>query len=307
MKIIGYSCLFLLLLFFQNGCSSKGKAKVISVSNKREEFGKKLFFDKRLSKDNSISCASCHLPELAFTDGKKKSIGLNGSSALRNSPSLLNVKDATSFMYDGAVKTLEIQAIIPIQDLNEMGITMRSLIDKLNAIPEYRKRSLDVFGKEIDAYVITRVLSSFEKTLVSTNSVFDDFKRSNFQKGLNTNERNGWRLFSEDLKCIKCHQLPHFTNYQIELNGLSLGDDKDLGRYRITGLESDKWKFKVPSLRNVEITAPYLHDGSYSSLNDLIDAYLSSKNSPVYFLSNKKNQLRDRNDLVSFLKTLTEK
>lgn len=307
MKRSAYSIFWLLALLVFSSCDFKPKATLETSPKEKIEFGRLLFFDARLSKDNTISCASCHNPGIAFTDNKKKSIGINGNTALRNSPSLLNSKDATSLMYDGAVSNLEMQAIIPIQDLNEMGISMGELIEKLKKIPEYKKMAKQLFARELDAFVVTRALAAYERTLVSTDTRFDAFKKSNYTNGFTANEQRGWNLFSKELNCIACHQLPNFTTYEIESNGFSEGKKEDMGRYRITGLESDKWKFKVPSLRNVSITGPYLHDGSVSSLRELIHNYFTSEKSPVYNRVKKKNSKLDEKDLISFLNTLTDR
>ncbi|MEJ6756476.1 MAG: cytochrome-c peroxidase, partial [Crocinitomicaceae bacterium] len=145
------------------GSIMRSKAVPIVKDNSKVELGRKLFFDKRLSGDNTISCVSCHNPKLAFTDGKKFSAGVEGRLSFRNTPTLLNVVEATSFMFDAEIKTLEEQAIVPIQDHTEMNIRMGDLIRKLRAIPEYNKSSKEIFNKEFDASVLTKSLAAFQK------------------------------------------------------------------------------------------------------------------------------------------------
>jgi cytochrome c peroxidase len=288
-----------------NSYKTQGKDSILELENEKIAFGKQLFFDKQLSLDNTISCATCHQPEMAFTDGEKQSNGINGQIAMRNATSLLNVKDASLFMFDGAVSNLEMQAIIPIQDVNEMGHTMGALVKKLDKIQNYKDLANKIFGRDVDAFVITRALSSYQRSLISVDSKFDQYIRT--KKGLSSEEKRGWELFSSKGMCIECHSLPHFTNYKILNNGFTINDQADLGRYRITGEEKDKWSFKVPSLRNCSITGPYLHNGSVSTLKEVVKAYYYNEKSPVF--KGNKNPIFDAeiNAIVLFLSTLKGK
>lgn len=235
-------------------------------------FGKRLFFDKRLSKNNEIACATCHRPDKAFTDGLPKSKGVNGQIALRNAPSLLNSSYFKSYMYDGEVKTLEEQVLVPIQDHHEMGSSMKEVLQKLSKDSGYRHLARSVFNRELDAYVITRAISTYERSLISQNSRFDQY-RAGVKGILNADEIAGWKLFSEKLYCTKCHSGSNFTNYRVLSNGLYSDYGIDQGRFRINGLEKEKGTFKVPSLRNVSLTAPYMHDGSIHTLREVILHY----------------------------------
>lgn len=271
-------------------------------------FGKRLFFDKRLSGNNELSCATCHRPEKAFTDGLPKSTGINGAIAMRNAPSLFNAAYFKSYMYDGEVKTLEQQVLVPVQDHLEMGSSMKEVLQKLSEDPSYRQLAKQVFNRKLDAYVITRALSAYERTLISRNSRFDRYRKGE-KNALNRNERAGWKLFSEKLYCIKCHSGPDFTNYKVLCNGLYTDYGTDQGRYRINGLEQEKGTFKVPGLRNVSLTAPYMHDGSIRTLREVILHY--SKGGEAH--PNKSGliqpfQLTDLeiNQLEAFLKTLID-
>ncbi|MNY16761.1 Cytochrome c551 peroxidase precursor [compost metagenome] len=267
-----------------------------------------MFFDKRLSQNNSISCASCHQPDKAFTDGLPKSIGVDGRVAMRNAPSLLNSAYSSAYMYDAEIKTLELQALVPIQDHLEMASSMKEVLEKLRKDPHYRKLAKSVFSRELDAFVITRALSAYERSLISRNSRFDQYRAG--KKGvLSKDEVAGWKLFSEKLGCTKCHSGPDFTNYKAMSNGLYTDYGADEGRYRINGLEEERGTFKVPGLRNVSLTAPYMHDGSIQTLREVIIHY--SKGGKPF--PNKSKLIKpfvltdlETSQLESFLRTLVD-
>ncbi len=271
-------------------------------------FGKSLFFDPRLSRNNQISCATCHRPDKAFTDGLTKSRGVNGQIAFRNAPSLLNSSFFKSYMYDGQVKTLEQQVLVPIQDHLEMGSSMKEVLQKLSKDSNYKRLAKSIFNRELDAYVITRAISSYERSLISRNSRFDRYRAG--EKGvLNADEIAGWRLFSEKLYCTQCHSGSDFTNYAVVSNGLYSDYGSDQGRYRINGLEKERGTFKVPGLRNVSLTAPYMHDGSIQTLKEVIIHYSKGgaafdNKSPII----KPFQLNNLeiNQLESFLSALVD-
>lgn len=234
--------------------------------------GRKLFFDKRLSVNNTVACASCHLPALAFTDGRKKAVGINNNATMRNAPTLLNVGYQPHFMFDGAVPTLEMQALVPLKDTNEMGNDIQQLIEKLSHVPEYQQLAKSLYGREFDAFVLTRALGSFQRSLISQNSPFDQWFYHADEHAVSGSVKNGYRIFSDKLYCASCHPAPTFTTYDILSNGRdSLSNDE--GLYRITGLTKDIGKFKIPTLRNIALTGPYMHDGSVQSLREVIHYY----------------------------------
>jgi cytochrome c peroxidase len=278
------------------------------ITAEKIAFGKRLFFDKRLSANNRISCATCHRPDKAFTDGLPKSKGANGQTAMRNAPSLLNSSYFKTYMYDGEVKTLEEQVLVPLQDHLEMGSSMKEVLEKLSKDPNYKRLAKSLFNRELDAYVITRAISTYERSLISRNSRFDQFKAG--KKGiLNANELAGWKLFSEKLYCTQCHSGPDFTNYRVLSNGLYSDYGTDQGRYRINGLEKERGAFKVPGLRNVSLTAPYMHDGSIRTLREVILHYSTGGKS----FSNKSKIVKpftltnlEISQLEQFLKTLID-
>lgn len=271
--------------------------------------GRTLFFDKRLSRDNSISCATCHKPGLAFTDGLAKSTGIDGRKTDRNSPSLLNAGYLPTVMFDAHLETLEKQTIVPIQEHVEMDMNMKELLVRLQAIPEYAEAAKSIFNREFDAWVLTRSISAFQRSLISDNSRFDQYYYQDKKMALTKAEKRGWLLFSEKLYCIECHSPPHFTNYQAISNGLYEDYGEDQGRFRINADSSDMGKFKVPSLRNSELTYPYMHDGTFESLEDVIDHYASGGKNHV----NKDKRIvpfvitsEEKSDLVLFLESLTD-
>ncbi len=272
----------------------------------REDFGKALFFDPSLSIDRSISCANCHRPELAFTDGEVKSKGVGGKLSFRNASTLLNVKDAPVFMFDAHIKTLEEQATVPIQDTNEMNMPMGELIKRLKTVPHYADAARQLFGRDLDAWVVTRSLAAFQKTLVSDYSEFDKYLVGDAV--LSEDVEKGWNLF-KDLECIECHSLPNFTNYEALNNGLYHDYGDDPGRYRIAGEKSKMGAFKVPSLRNIALTAPYMHDGSMETLEEVIDHYAKGGVGGAY--QDKRIRKRslsnvEKKYLITFLGALTD-
>lgn len=311
--MLRFGFISLLLLAYVSCQHAENHSEQVELSQEelekaKVELGKKLFFDKRLSSDNTVSCATCHIPELAFTDGQKLSGGVDGHFSLRNAPSLMNMRDFNVFMYDAHITNLEEQALVPIHDTNEMNSSFSEILIKLKDEEYYQRQSQLLFNRNFDEWVITRSLSVFQKTLASNNSKFDKYI-SGQTDVLNEDEIAGWKLFSQTYKCINCHQLPNFTNQQAENNGIYLDYGNDLGRFRIHHDTSDIGKFKVPSLRNIEITAPYMHDGSFKSLNDVIDHYRKggrghfNQHSQIVALSISQAQ---EEQLIAFLKCLTD-
>ena len=242
-------------------------------SDEKAELGKRLFFDKRLSLDNSMSCASCHLPEKAFTDGLSIAEGVGGKKAFRNTPTLYNVGFSPTFMFDAHIQSLEEQALVPIHDTNEMASNMKAIIQQLSTDEYYVKAAQKMFNRDIDAWVITRSLATFQRTFISDNSLFDRYYYKGEEDAISEEAKKGWKIFSEELYCIKCHAPPHFTNFSAVNNGLYSDYTNDQGRFRIHGDSADLGKFKVPTLRNIQLTGPYMHDGSLKTLDEVINHY----------------------------------
>jgi len=279
------------------------------MSAEKIALGKEFFFDKRLSVDESISCATCHKPGLAFTDGLTVSEGVLGRHSNRNSPTLLNAAFLEKVMFDGELPTLEMQSIVPIQEHNEMGMEMKALLKKLKAVPEYQAAAQAIYKRDMDAWVLTRSLAAYERSLISDNSPFDQFYSGKKKNAISNSAKRGWILFSEKLYCTSCHPAPHFTTYKPENNGLYLDYGADQGRFRINNDSTEMGKFKIPSLRNIEITDPYMHDGSIGTLEEVIDHYAAGgkqhrNQHPIIrpFILSK----REKKDLINFLYTLTD-
>ena len=276
-------------------------------SAQKIELGRALFFDKRLSLDESVACADCHNPSYAFTDRKAVSDGINGKHSERNAPTLLNSAFLKTVMFDAHLKTLELQVIVPIQEATEMGHNMKVLIPKLRAIPEYQKAAKNLFNRDFDAWVLTRSIAAFERSLISLNSPYDQFMRGNKQ-ALTSDQRAGMKLFNT-LYCTTCHPAPYFTNFNAENNGLYKEYGTDKGRFRINLDSADIGFFKTPTLRNIELTYPYMHDGSLKSLDEVIEHYLvGGKHPKGQHPSILPLELtpREKKQLISFLSALTD-
>lgn len=277
-------------------------------SQERFNLGKELFFEPLLSRDSSLSCGSCHLPQKAFSDTALLSKGFGGQSGTRNTPSILNVAYAPYFTFEGGVHSLEMQVLVPVQEAHEFNMNILEIIQRLEQIPSYQEQALKAYNRPIDAFVITRALAVYERTLVSNNSRYDQYTQG-FLSRLTALEKKGLDLFfSSKTNCSQCHEAPLFTNYNFENNGLYEVYD-DPGRFRLTNDERDWGRFKVPSLRNVELTAPYMHDGSFNTLEEVVAHYNSGgfqykeKSDLVQplFLDNLEQEA-----LVAFLKSLTD-
>ncbi len=278
------------------------------LTEARVELGKKLFYDPILSRDTTISCASCHFPHLAFTDGKKNSIGIRGQKVKRNSPTLTNVIYNDKFLLDGVNPSLEKQIDVPIQEHNEFDFHVLLIVDRLNKIPKYVELSQRAYGSEITPKVIQNAIASFERTLISGNSRFDQFYYQGDSTALNNEERLGLSLFMDRLYCTECHEGFNFTNYEVHNTGL-YEVYPDSGRYRLTNNPKEIGVFKVPTLRNIALTGPYMHDGSFTSLEEIIDHYSNGgqghfNQSPI--IQKFSITSTEKKALVAFLKTLTD-
>lgn len=278
-------------------------------SEAKIELGRKLFFDTRLSKGDEIACVSCHQPDFAFTDRVPLSQGVEGRQTERNSPSLLNSGFLPTVMFDAHLETLERQVIVPIQEHTEMDMDMKTLLEKLRGIPEYAQAAQNIFGREFDAWVLTRSISAFERSLTSLESKFDQYYYKKDPNALTASEERGWKLFSDKLYCTECHAPPMFTNYEALNNGLYSDFGKDKGRFRIHNDSTDIGKFKVPSLRNIDMTYPYMHDGSMNTLEEVLSHYSKGGNPH----RNKDERIvpftiseDEQNDLIHFFQALTD-
>ena len=274
----------------------------------RWQLGKRLFFDPILSSDQTISCASCHKPELGFSDDKQLSFGIEERIGTRNAPTLANVAYHPYYTREGGVPKLEMQILVPVQEHAEFDFNILLIADRLKADSSYVQLSHLAYERDPDAFVITRAIACFERTLLSGESRYDQFIQGD-QTVLSSKEKIGLDLFFSDrLSCSACHSGFNFTNYSFENNGL-YEEYSDPGRFRLTNNEADRALFKVPTLRNVEVTAPYMHDGSIQTLEEVINHYNEGgsnhphKNAlirPLQLFPNEKEAL------VAFLKSLTD-
>jgi cytochrome c peroxidase len=273
----------------------------------RIQLGKHLFYDPILSRDSTVSCASCHKQELAFTDGLPKSLGIRDRMVSRNSPTLTNVGSRTMFLLDGVNPSLESQVGVPIQEHNEFDFHVLLVLDRLMKRPNYVEWAEKGYGTEITEYVLKNSIASFERILISDNSPYDQFLEGD-RAALNNSQKKGMELFFNELYCTKCHSGPDFTEERLTNNGLYTVY-ADTGRMRLTEKEMDRAIFKVPTLRNVSMTAPYMHDGSFATLDQVIRHYESGgnphpgKGSEIvpFDLTNE-----ERMNLVHFLEALTD-
>lgn len=249
------------------------------VDRPRFALGKKLFFDKNLSLDGTISCASCHAQLHGFADHNVPlSAGVDGALGKRNSPSIANMIWSPSFMWDGGVNHIEVFSVAPITNPLEMNETMANVVSKLNANSTYKLLFKEAYGIEtITDQAVLRALTVYMSMIISCNSKYDKVRQG--KAAFTKTEYSGYTIFQS--KCASCHQEPLFTNYAFINNGLD-SVFTDLGREQITQNESDRGKFKVPSLRNVTLTYPYMHDGRFWSLDQVLDHYTNGiKPSPT--------------------------
>ena len=309
--------------------------------------GKKLFFDTRLSKDGSVSCATCHDPEMAFTDGKAVSEGIHGQKGTRSAPTILNAMFSSTQFWDGRVKTLEEQARLPLINPIEMGMdSHEAVVIKLKRLTDYDGMFQEVFNGQPTIDRIVQAIATFERTQLSGSSSFDQFFRGD-SSAISKRAQRGWDLFRGKALCQTCHTFdpdtsPFFTDFQFHnigigarrikdfdsmakrirkytekkaipdqlLDALALSDNTlaELGRFNVTRKPSDLGAFKTPTLRDVELTAPYMHDGSLTTLKEVMDFYNKGGHANVY-LDKRIRALglndQEIEDLIAFMKSLT--
>lgn len=271
--------------------------------------GKKLFHDKALSLDYTVSCASCHKASLAFSDEIAFSIGAHNLLGKSNAPTLTNMAYHPYFTRAGGVPTLEMQILVPIQEHNEFDFNIVEISKRLEKDTLYNQMANKAYARNIDPYVITRAIANYERSLVSGNSDYDKYQNGQ-EKTLSAIQIKGMNLFfSEKTNCSTCHAGIQFTDFSFKNNGL-YETYADSGRIRLTGLEKDRAVFKVPTLRNIALTAPYMHDGSIKTLSEVIEHYnTGGKNH-----KNKSPLIKpllltkaEKEAIEAFLLTLTDK
>ena len=281
------------------------------ITKEKVELGRLLFFDKRLSANNTIACASCHIPALAFTDGQPVSTGINSQQGGRSAPTAINRGFSTAQFWDGRAATLEDQSIGPFANLIEHGFASHDeLIKKINSIKGYKKLFSDVYGEsKLTKENVGRAIAAFQRTLISGNSPFDRFDYDGDQKAISESAKRGKNLFFDKARCNLCHMGTNFSDEKFHNIGIGWDDSDtlDLGRYRVSKNEKDLGAFKTPTLREITKTAPYMHDGRFATLEDVIKHYNKGgvKNP---FLDNQVIPLNlsdsEIKDLLSMLRSL---
>lgn len=276
----------------------------VKLDPKKVALGEKLFNDKRLSRDNSLSCASCHNLSAGGIDGSPSSVGIGGAKGPINAPTVFNSALNFRQFWDGRANSLEEQAAGPIHNPKEMGSNWVEVLGKLKQDAALVAQFKEVYPDGLQAKNVQDGISTFERTLVTPNARFDKYLRGD-KNAINADELKGYELFKK-YGCVACHQGVAVGGNMFQTFGV-MGDyfakrgnptEADLGRYNVTKNEADKHVFKVPSLRNVALTAPYFHDGSAKTLNDAVAVMFK------YQLGRSASQ-QDRDQIVMFLRTLT--
>ncbi len=279
-----------------------------------EVLGEALFFDPMLSLDGSISCASCHQPALAFTDQREVSIGVNGRKGMRNTMTLVNLETIqTGYFWDGRVMDLEEQVLHPITNPNEMGADLEQVMDRLAHRPEYQWLFAESPTKRLG-----QALAAYLRSITLSDSKFDRVMAG--EENFTLSEERGWAIFFDATdylphgECSHCHTDPLFTNHQFFNNGISEVTDsgllEDPGQGGITGIPQQMGRFRTPTLRNIAVTAPYMHDGRFQTLEEVLEHY-NSGGQPGFNVNPNVRSLHlskeDMEDVIAFLHTLTDR
>lgn len=277
--------------------------------------GKRLFFDPILSRNRTISCATCHREDYAFADTSALSLGVFGRKGKRNTPSAMNVRLQANFFWDGRATTLEEQALIPIANPDEMDLPIDLAIKRLNGSKTYRAYFMKVFGELPTKANLARALSEFEQTLETADSPLDDWRLNDNEAAVSESAKRGFALFNGKANCVQCHFGADFNSSEFRNIGLFNGKTlADSGRAAITKKAADLGKFKIGPLRNVSLTAPYMHNGMFKTLAEVIDHY-NEPDKRVPDAINRDPLLakplgltqQEKLDLEEFLRSLTDK
>lgn len=285
-----------------------GRLPKTDATPARIALGRRLFFDPILSADNSVACASCHQPDHGFTHPDGRPRGLGGKPTPRRVPSLFNRAYGTTFFWDGRAKSLDEQALEPIANPDEMGSSVAEAIGRLKAHAAFREQFAEAFADGVSEANLGKALAAFERTLMRGDSPLDRFRQLGDRGAMTDVERHGLWLYESKGQCWRCHSDANFTDESFHNTGVSWGaSPPDLGRFTVTKNAADRGKFKTPTLRGVKLTAPYMHDGSIKSLDEVIEFYnrggganpnLDPHIRPLHLDKNEVNAL------VAFLKCL---
>jgi cytochrome c peroxidase len=281
----------------------------------KAELGELLFFDPILSRDSSVSCASCHKPEFGFADNTAFSKGVKGKTGNRNTPPAMNLGSRNFLFWDGRSEGLEDQCRGPIENPVEMDLPISEVITRLYRHKYYVTFFMKLYGRQPNAENITNAIAEYERTLETNNTAFDDYMTGKDTSGFSESAKRGQEIFNVKGKCFDCHFGPDFTGDQFRNIGLFNGKDlNDSGRFIVTRRAADIGKFKTPGLRNISITGPYMHNGMFKTLREVIDYY----DTPDKFVANSVNRdtllkeplkltEAEKKDLENFLLTLTDR
>ncbi|MFN0168714.1 MAG: cytochrome-c peroxidase [Bryobacteraceae bacterium] len=278
-------------------------------SPEKADLGRLLYFDSRLSADGSVSCASCHHPKFAFTDGQPVSSGIRGQKGGRSAPTVINRAYSLAQFWDGRAPTLEAQAIGPIANPIEMGNTHAAVVSTLKTITGYRALFRKAFGSEdfsIDH--VAKAIATFERTVLSGNAPYDRYKAGD-KSAMSESQVRGMRIYLDKAKCDQCHEGVNFTSNMFANIGVGANKPSpDVGRFAVTQNPKDWGAFKTPTLRDIARTAPYMHDGSLKTLEEVVDYYdkggeknrnLDERMKPL------KLSAQEKSDLAGFLRALS--
>ncbi len=318
------------IIIFIGGCSSKKNSdKVITIlktplglenleqfipgdnplTKEKIALGRDMFFDRRLSVDGTVSCDFCHSPILGFSEGRYFASGVFGLKSKRNTITLLNRIFGQEHFWDGRALSIEDVITEHIEDVNVFGNKLGNVVQILSNDKKYQEKFENVFNRDINSDGLSKAIAAFVRTLLSGNSPYDKYVAGN-KNALSASAVRGLKLFFSDrLKCSVCHSGPNFTDEKYHKNGTKIDSaNPDLGRYLVTNKESDRGKFRTPTLRDISRTSPYMHNGSIKGLNDLIDFYdkggvPNSYQSPV--IKPLRLTKEEKVDLKKFLRSLT--
>ncbi len=276
-------------------------------TDERTALGRALFFDPLLSRDRTVACASCHQPEHGMADPRARSLGVDGKLSRRNAPTLFNRGHASAQMWDGAAESLEEQALMPLENPDEMALPVEEALARLRAEPRYAARFEAAYGA-LSRESLAKALAQFVRRLQLGNSPVDRFRAGDVT-GLSPQERTGMWLFESRAGCWRCHSGPNFSDERFHSTGIGVREGvAELGRAAITGDAADRGRFKTASLRALALTAPYMHDGSLATLGEVVEFYARGGN-PHPQLDPELRAFdatpEERAALVAFLKVLS--
>ncbi len=243
------------------------------LTKEKIELGKQLYFDKRLSRDNTVSCASCHDPQKGWSNGERFATGIKGQVGGRSAPTIVNAAYQVNQFWDGRASGLEGQALGPIQNPIEMDMKLPELVARLNKIEGYRQQFQKIFGTEVTEQGVAKAIAAFERTILSGGTPYDRYKAGD-KSALSAPAERGMNLFFNKAVCSACHAGPNFTDGAFHNIGVGMDQkEPDVGRQTVSKLEGDRGSFKTPTLREIARTAPYMHDGSVKTLEEVIEYY----------------------------------